>query len=400
MASLPRILHDERVASTLTAQRVASDIAVLAHGGLDVATFLAEVDVSVGRAVPHVGACYATMDPATQLLTSTFKFGDLQGRDDRDDEWGQIEYGATEPTAFQVLARQPVPAAGSHAATGGDVLASRRMREYMLPYFDYTDELRVVARTDSHTWGGVALFRGADDRPFDEHEIGFMASLSSMLAAGLRSSILAEISASGPVDDHAGPAVIIVGADNRVDQISVGAEQRLEQMVSGATQTGALSTIWALAARARAHADGRAELPSRIRVRAVDGTWLVLHAAPMIGRSGATGDVVITIEEARPLEVVPLVLAAIDLTRRERDVTRLVLRGVDTKAIAAALNLSAYTVQDHLKAIFDKAGVHSRRELLARVYYDHQIDDLADELAPPGWGPAARGGGDPGAAGP
>ena len=389
MAVPARIVHDERVPSTLTAQRVASDVEVLARGGLDVATFLSEVDVSIGRAVPHVGACYATMDPATQLLTSTFKFGDLRGRDNRDDEWGEIEYGATEPTAFQVLARQSVPAAGSHASTGGDIVASRRMREYMLPYFGYTDELRTVARTESHAWGGVALFRGADDHPFDANEISFMASLSPALAAGLRMSMLAEMGASGAADDHGGPAVVIVDAENRVRQISMGAELRLEQMVSGTTQTGALSTIWAIASRARAHADGRVELPPRIRVRAADGTWLVLHGAPMASRSGVTGDVVITIEEARPLEVVPLVMAAIDLTRRERDVTRLVLQGLDTKAIAAALNLSAYTVQDHLKAVFGKAGVRSRRELLARLYGDPQTPGLAEDIAPLGWLPSS-----------
>ena len=390
MAPRTRIVHDERVPNTLTAQRVASDVDVLARGGLDVATFLAEADVSIGRAVPHVGACYATMDPATQLLTSTFKFGDLRGRDERDDEWGEIEYGSIEPTAFQVLARQPVPAAGSHASTSGDVVASRRMREYMLPYFDYADELRTVARTESHTWGGVALFRGADDRPFDVNEIGFMASLSAMLAAGLRTGILVELGPSGSIADHGGPAVIIVDADNQVNQISVGAELRLEQMVSGTTQTGALSTIWALASRARAHADGRVALPPRIRVRAADGTWLVLHGAPMTGRSGATGDVVITIEEARPVEVAPLVMAAIDLTPRERDVTRLVLQGLDTKAIAAALNLSAYTVQDHLKAVFAKADVRSRRELLARLYGDRHTPGLAEDIAPLGWLPPAQ----------
>ena len=52
-------------------------------------------------------------------------------------------------------------------------------------------------------------------------------------------------------------------------------------------------------------------------------------------------------------------------------VTELVAHGLSTAEIADRLHLSSYTVQDHLKAIFDKSATGSRGELVARLYFDH-----------------------------
>jgi len=69
---------------------------------------------------------------------------------------------------------------------------------------------------------------------------------------------------------------------------------------------------------------------------------------------------------AAPLEIDDA-LGALGLTAREQSITHLVLEGLSTADIAAELLISPYTVQDHLKSIFDKVGLRSRRALVASL---------------------------------
>ncbi len=57
-------------------------------------------------------------------------------------------------------------------------------------------------------------------------------------------------------------------------------------------------------------------------------------------------------------------------------VTELVAQGLSTSDIADRLHLSAYTVQDHLKSIFDKTGTSTRGGLVARIFFDHYAPRL------------------------
>ncbi len=357
------------------------DVEVLARGGLDIATFCAEVDESLRRALPSCASCVATLDPATNLLTGGYKYGELAGNDEHDEAWALVEYGHVEPTSLTELAHADVPAAGVHLSTGGDVQRSPRMRDLVIPKFGYADELRLVARVGDRVWGAIAWF---GDKPFDDGDVAFVASISASFAEGLRAGILARLALTPP-PSTTGPAVIIVDANNEISQVSAGAQARLDELGLISHAVTPMAIIGALVASARRFAAGHTDTLPRNRVQLPSGQWLVLHASPLSDTDGATGNVVLTIEEARPPEIMPLVIAAFDLTPRERDVIELVLRGIDTRQIATTLHLSAYTIQDHLKSIFEKSGVGSRRELVNHVFLGQYAPRLGAELAPSGW---------------
>ncbi len=64
-----------------------------------------------------------------------------------------------------------------------------------------------------------------------------------------------------------------------------------------------------------------------------------------------------------------------------------VIVGLSTSQISRALFISSNTVQDHLKAIFAKTGVHSRRELVAQIFTHQYMPRIWSEarLGSDGW---------------
>ncbi|GAA1056790.1 helix-turn-helix transcriptional regulator [Agromyces luteolus] len=370
----------------LTGARVRGDLDVLSRAGLDLDDFIGEATDSVRRAVPWVGACVGTHDPATMMLTSARKYGALTAHNEHDRLFGIIEYGSEEPTSFRSLAVSDQKAIGMRATEAAEIDRSERMARLMRPHYGFADEARLLFRDGTAVWGCLAIFRGSDDPAFTADEVGFLGSLSESFARGVRSGILTRLAHdSVPLGETGGPAVVIVDARDEVAQISVGAEERLEQLRGNAHGGDPLSLVTSLVGAARRTLASPDAPPARARVRTGSGVWLLLHASPLRGAAGATGDVVVTIEEARPPEIVSLVVAAFGLTQRERDVTRLVLQGVETKEIASTLHVSAYTVQDHLKSVFDKAGVRSRRELISRVYFDQYVPRMGETVGATGW---------------
>lgn len=334
------------------------------------------------QAVPFDAFCTASLDPATLLVTDTFK-GEIDHQLDR--EWAHYEYEVDDVSKFVELARRVDSVTTLDAETGGDVARSSRMTEFLAPNYHFAHELRAAMKVDGVVWSASCLFRQEGSTGFSPAEVEFIGSITETFALGVRMGLLAGAASGSTTTNVQGPSVLIVGPDDSVDQLSLGAGDRLTELGGDAAVGRLPMHLLTLVAAARAFARGDFPSPPRLRVRSSSGEWLVAHASPLAARGGGASNVVVTIEEARPPEIVPLVVAAFGLSPREQDVVRLVLQGVDTAQIAATLHVSAYTVQDHLKSIFAKAGVRSRRELTAKVFFDQYASRLGGEVGPSGW---------------
>jgi DNA-binding CsgD family transcriptional regulator len=112
---------------------------------------------------------------------------------------------------------------------------------------------------------------------------------------------------------------------------------------------------------------GSLPVAPKLHLHTPSGRWLMLYAS-RLSRPSNHGQIAILFEVAQPTEIAPLLFQAYQLTKREGEVTQLSLRGQSTQEIAQTLHISLNTVQDHLKAIFEKVNVSSRRELAGRIF--------------------------------
>lgn len=349
-------------------------IDALGRAGLRHDEFLLETIELVGRAVPYDAMCIGTTDPSTSMLTDSRKVG---LHDDGGALFMYHEYAVRNVMQFSELARRPYGVGILREETHGDPMSSLRFSELVRPVLGAEHELRGVARSGGLMWGAFALYRGPGAPAFNDAEADYLAQLERTIADGIRASTLASAIDAGL--RNGGPAVFVFDAAGRLQSATPSAEE-LTADLGGEVWGGLPDAVESLVQSLRA--EGAAS--PRLRARGYSGRWYSLHGAPFRGPDGVVGQFAVTVEEARPPEILPLIMAAYGLTDREATVVQALLRGESTHAIAQSLHLSPYTVQDHFKAIFEKIGVSSRREVASRVFYGHYFDEYrGGEYAPP-----------------
>jgi hypothetical protein len=214
--------------SSLLAERVRAQLDGLSVSGLDVPTFSRSALEALRRAVPFSGACFATSDPATGIVTGTVK---AELDDHHDDEWAHFEYVVPDTSAFLEIVRRPGRVVGLRTETDGRTELSPRFTEFIQRYWDFGDEMRAALTVDGRTWGFIALFREGPGAGFTPLEQAFMSSVGGALATGLRGGLLAAAAAAGPHVD--GPAVLVVDGHGEIASASLGAAARVADLGGG-----------------------------------------------------------------------------------------------------------------------------------------------------------------------
>lgn len=309
--------------------------------------------------------CVLTVDPATALPTGGYHQEGVPH--ELLPQLAEIEARGDDALALTQMARQRQRASTLDEATAGDPEVSARYREIFKPS-NIRHELRVTFNSGGGIWGVMIAFRYADSPAFSPQDVTAVEVATRPVAGAIRRELLlADIERDAP--EH-GPGLILLDEELQPSLVSAAAQNWLADIDDDHDQNRNLPfAVLSLAKRATT---SNHSLRARLRTRS--GHWLTLHAEHI--PSGVS----VIAEPTRPLELAQLVADAYGLTPREREIARLLALGHSRAEIAAGLGLSPHTVDDYVKKAFGKTGVQSRAELAARLFFDHNMPRINEEV--------------------
>jgi DNA-binding CsgD family transcriptional regulator len=336
---------------------IRGEIVRLGEVGLDRHKYARAAVCVLRRSMPFHWVAVVWFDPATELPVDTWI-------DDSETGSEGTRLHETDVDEFRQLAASGRRAARLSEAAGGNLDGGGRHRE-LLRRHGFGDELRAVYVGDSGLWAGIVMRRELGASDFTARDVGLLESLAGECPDMQRARLERDLSADAGDRDR---GLLLLDGDDGIEMADAAAAAWLDELRDDGRRPPLVVT--AVADRARAIASGHTAVAATARVPA-SGRWILVRGS-VLG-NGTHARTAVTLEPARAPELAELIADAYGLTARERRVTELVAQGLSTAAIAAQLFLSTYTVQDHLKAIFEKLDVSSRGELVARLFVDRSV---------------------------
>ena len=247
-----------------------------------------------------------------------------------------------------------------------------------------------AALADKHgCWGWLDLWRMDPGDPFSVEEVGYLSDVIREVTPALRRSIARQFLMEAPGGpDPVGHRIVggpssttVEGRRSDLPQQAVLTLDADMAVVGGTASVGEWlgllqagprpfqrvpAEVLNVAAQLLAREAGVDRHPASARVHIGSGQWAILQASRIDSTSkAAIPPLAVTIQACPPEARLDMFARSFGLTTRQRELLELAASGADTNAMAAALGIGAYTVQDQFKQIFDTCGVHSRSTLLA-----------------------------------
>jgi DNA-binding CsgD family transcriptional regulator len=361
-------------------ERLKGEIELLGGRGLSRPEYFAELAPRLRRTLPSDATCWHTLDPQTRLLTSDeprelVEIGIYT--EETVAAAGEVivrsEYLQEDRNGFAELAGRRVPVGILAEATRGKPERSARYRDLLEPS-GIPHEMRAAFVLRGRVWGAVHVARRESSGAFTRGDADVLAQVAPAIAAGIRGSL--RFDAARRIEGPEAPGLIVLDEAGEVELVTPPALPLLATVAGQGvdTENGELpSPVIALASFVRNQDPASAGHGNVVTVPGRDG-WITLHAS----RPDPSGErVAIVIEVASGPRVATVRLEAHGATAREREVATLIARGLGNGEIAETLVLSPHTVNDHVKSLFEKLGVASRQELVARVFLDEYLPEVA-----------------------
>jgi DNA-binding CsgD family transcriptional regulator len=272
----------------------------------------------------------------------------------------ELEYSGRDVAAMDAVARRATPVGSLSSETGRDLARSPRWDEVLRPV-GIGDEAVVACRDALGCWGWIKTYRDSDEAGFSDRDLELLAQLGPLLGSALRRRI-GTAQAHGAAPPRS-PGMVVLDDQLQVLSWTAGARAWIDALPAARMFElwGMLpAVLYPVAALARSGGDAHG---AHGLERGVDGRWVKIEAARLEGFDA--GRIAVALRGAAPAETFDLLSRAYALTRRERELVAALVAGLDTRAITERLFISRHTVQDHLKSVFRKVGVRTRRELLA-----------------------------------
>jgi DNA-binding CsgD family transcriptional regulator len=364
---------------TFAYERAFSEIKRLSSAGLEGPDLLRRSAEALRRAVPFGSYCVATLDPASNLLTNVSNGGSA-GEDGHAEAYGEVlsrMYFEEDIGRLLSMLRASRPAQPLSEAAGGTLDRSLRYREYLGPV-GFGHELAGLF-AEGGSWGAGYFTREAGEPDFGRGEVSLLGRLAPHVGAGLKVAALRSRVTGGQPGPGV-PGVLTLDHKGGVLSYTADAERLLsevDELRPGWDRNGVPVPVDMAAGALKRALDPASEadqgLVPRVRVRGRSGRWLTLHASLTEPTTGRPSETVVVISPSGPEEVARLNVASYGITPRQEEIVKLVTRGRSTREISGELFISEHTVNNHLRSIFEKTGVSSRRELVQRVYFENLL---------------------------